>query len=122
MAVLPLPKSARVRGRELDNSCMVVAMREMLGNPDWCPEWVERHILENGGFCLSKIRWLERVAPVRVFPFELPPYEELPAPDAKVVALTSLIEDADHVEGHAECVTLRQALSLPNLFGLVLPN
>jgi hypothetical protein len=101
---------------------MVVAMREMLDNPDWCPEWVERHIRENGGFCLSKVRWLERVAPVRVFPFELPSYEELPPADSKVIALTSLSESSEHVEGHAECVTLAQALSLPNLFGLVLPT
>jgi len=50
----------------LENACIIVAMRELLEDPDWLPEAIARVVAMYDGLPGDKAYMLERCAPVRV--------------------------------------------------------
>lgn len=53
--------------RIIDNACTIVAMRELLDDPDWCPAELANHIVEHDGLLSEHFKVLESFAPVKVW-------------------------------------------------------
>lgn len=51
----------------IENACVIVAMRNLIGDPDWLPAEVAADVIINKGYPSNKNADLERLAPVRVF-------------------------------------------------------